>query len=140
MTEEGKWALLACTSLAALIILLYFRARAHAKYLHEITHRKIDVVHQAVGDVKIAVEGSRQEASEATNERRTETGYLTAMVEGARKESAAAAAGIRTALHASDEAGALEGEKGRAQIKQAQSTFFRHVLEFIKAVVNGKDK
>jgi len=140
MSEEAKWALLACGSLAALIVLLYFRARAHAKFLHGHIDRKIDVVHQKVEDVKVAVEGSRLEAEDATLKARAHAGYLTAMVEGSRKDAAKAVEGMRTALHDSDAAAALEGEKNRSQNKLFQSTFFRHVLEFMKSVVNGKSK
>lgn len=133
MSEEGEWALLACGLLATLILLLYFRARAHAKHLHNHIDRKIDVVHQAVGDVKVAVEGSRQEAEEAAKERRAETGYLTAVVEGARKDSATAAEGIRTAQHASDAAAALRGDKSKDALKGFQLTIWRQWTEALKS-------
>lgn len=132
MSDEAQWALITCVFLAALIVLLYFRARAHAKNEHNHIARKIDVVNKAVADATVAVDGSRQEAAIATRERRAETGYLTAMVEGSRKDAAKASEGVRTALHASDQATALEGAKTRDSTKLHLSTIFRHVVDLLK--------
>lgn len=108
MISEWKWALACTVFLAALIVLLYCRARAQAKHQHEHIDRKIDVVHQAVGDVRIAVEGSR-------------------------KDAASAAEGIRTAQHASDQAAALRGDKSREALKGFQVTIWRQWAEALKS-------
>lgn len=134
MSEEAQWALLACFSLAALIVLLYFRSRVHAKHLHNHISRKIDVVQKAVDDATVAVDGSRQEAAQATKERRAETGYLTAMVEGSRKDAAKAVEGMRTAMHDNAEAAALQGKKNQEESKRFQSGIFRQVAEWLKLV------
>lgn len=139
--SEWKWTMVALGFLAALIVLLYFRARAQAKFLHNHINRKIDVVQKTVGEVKIVVSDTRQEARIATQGTREETMYLRAMVEGARKDSASAAEGMRTALHASEEASELRGEKDRSQNKFFQSVIFRQVAEWLKFVGgNHKDK
>lgn len=134
--EDWKWTL-ACTSfLAALVLLLYLRARRHSKFQHEHIDRKLGIVHQAVGEVKTAVEGSRLEAAIETKERRAETRYLTAVVEGARKDSAAAAQGLRTAQLASDEAASLRGDKAKESLKGFQLSIWQQFAEFLKSKFN----
>lgn len=136
MIGEWKWAL-ACTAfLAALIVLLYFRARAQAHHKLDHMDRKIDGVQQAVGDVKSAVEISRQQVLGDSADRRAETRYLAAMVEGHRKEASAAAEGIRTALHASDQKADRREEQSGVALKGFQLTIFRQFLDLIKKAVD----
>lgn len=135
--SEWMWGLICLGFSGALIVLLYLRERAHIKCRHNHIAGKIDIVQQKVEDVKNAVEGSRQEAAQAIRERRAETGYLTAMVEGSRKDSAAAVEGVRTAMHDNAAAAALQGKKNQEESKRFQSGIFRQVAEWLKFV--GKD-
>lgn len=58
--------------------------------------------------------------------------YLRAMVEGSRKDSASAAEGMRTAIHASEEAAALRAEKAHDSTKEFQLSIWQQFAEFLK--------
>lgn len=135
--SEWLWGLICLGFSGALIILLYLRERAHIKCRHNHIAGKIDIVQQKVEAVHSIVEESRQDARIASIGARESTGYLTAMVEGARKDSAAAVEGVRTAMHDNAAAAALQGKKNQEESKRFQSGIFRQVAEWLKFV--GRD-